>query len=852
MSSSDDVESHEGHASLPSPPPPPRNPSTSPSTLEPTSTSQQQQPQQHAQQQQHSHSGQKRRRFPVSCYECRRRKLKCDREQPCQRCRSSRRDCIYANEGPASKAAKLGDSPNLPSGSLGYGGGGGGFEDLQPARHRYPHVTGGLPEINNIAPVPHVFERYERYEPAAQRFPVMATDRAAEPRAIQPAHSHTQPLPQIQYFSPGGGHDVLRDSVGRMNSMEQHQVPISRLLSAPEESCPRITATATAMDDHRSVNCRSNCKKGHFVRGKNTKTRYFGKSHISNLLTQFEDLRSFMREAAPLNPAFPQFGKEFRTWKERLNDQIEKEDYSCQHSLNLLDMVPVSSGEVDELVRIYMKMFEATHRIFHIPSFWQEYREFWRDKSKACPAFVAQLLLVMATALLFRKNQSPDPLPSEEPLARRQMAVRWVHAVEVWLSHLQKRDLTLIRIHCLLIIAKRVNCMDVWDSAGTVVRLAMAMGLHRDPDKLSKISVFHAEMRRRLWATILELDLQASMERGMPIRHGNYYDTRPPLNINDWDVMESTQAAPMERSNVTETSFQVQMLKSLPVRLEVARMINSLDPEPPYEEILRLDKELVQCLQDIPHNLKIETHSKVQIEAGLSLPKQLLDLHIRRYLLILHTPFAAQAANDPRYNYSRHVCLENSTIMLSHYKEFTDFTDLRALYFNDEHVQAAITICHETYINKPSAGEFPDRRSPNLYTYECTGLSLCKDMWQLFRDSSLALVEGTLQMLERRVALVGKKGFKDIFFLSMILSYVKAKESPELAERYMKQAADRCARVFQSLPSFNDLLSVRLSPFNDGHELKSQHPAPSPPDSRTEPVVDFVLPVWIYRFPLSF
>jgi hypothetical protein len=117
-------------------------------------------------------------------------------------------------------------------------------------------------------------------------------------------------------------------------------------------------------------------------------------------------------------------------------------------------------------------------------------------------------------------------------------------------------------------------------------------------------------------------------------------------------------------------------------------------------------------------------------------------------------------------------------------------------------------------------------------------------MWQLFRDSSLALVESTLQLLERRVALVGKKGFKDIFFLAMILSYVKAKESPELAERYMKQAADRCARVFQSCPSLNDLFNVRLSPFNSGHELKSQHPVSSP-DGRTEPVVDFVLPVWI-------
>lgn len=612
-----------------------------------------------------------------------------------------------------------------------------------------------------------------------------------------------------------------------MSATEQHQVPISRLLSAPGEPCPRSNST----DDRRHTSCPMKSKGGPrqdlpFVRGKNAKIRYFGKSHLSSILTQFDDLRCFIKEATPLNPAFPQFGKDIKSWKERIVEQLESEEYSCQPNLTLLGHVPASSEEVDELVRIYMKMFEATHRIFHIPSFWQEYREFWRDKSKASVDFVAQLLLVMASASLFRQNLPPDSVPTEETVARRQAAVRWIHAVEIWLCHWHKRDLTLIRIHCLLIIAKRVNCMDVWASAGLVVRLAMTMGLHRDPDKLPNVSVFHAEMRRRLWATILELDLQASMERGMPIREGNYYDTRPPLNINDWDVMESTEVAPVARpENWTETSFQVAMLKSLPVRLEVARLVNSLESEQPYEEILRLDKELVQCLQDIPHNLKIETTSKVHIDAGLSLPKQLLDLHIRRFLLLLHSPYAAQSAKDPRYNYSRHVCLENSTIMLSHYREFSDFTDLRALCLKDEHVHAALSICLETYISKPNAG-----------------LALSKDMWQLFRDSSLALVETTLQMLERRVALLGEKGFKEIFFLTMILAYVKAKESPELSERYMRQAADRIARVYQSFP-LRGLVSSRVSPFYSGRdrEQKAQHPTLSP-DGRTEAVVDFVLP----------
>lgn len=82
-------------------------------------------------------------------------------------------------------------------------------------------------------------------------------------------------------------------------------------------------------------------------------------------------------------------------------------------------------------------------------------------------------------------------------------------------------------------------------------------------------------------------------------------------------------------------------------------------------------------------------------------------------------------------------------------------------------------------------------------------------MYHIFRDSSLALVESTLQLFERRISILGK-GVKDYFFLSMVSSFVRAKESPELSERYMRQSADRCARVYTAL-SLQDLAGVSSS-----------------------------------------
>jgi hypothetical protein len=43
-----------------------------------------------------------------------------------------------------------------------------------------------------------------------------------------------------------------------------------------------------------------------------------------------------------------------------------------------------------------------------------------------------------------------------------------------------------------------------------------AIGLHRDPDIFKgRCTTFESEIRRRLWATSLELELQASIDRGM-------------------------------------------------------------------------------------------------------------------------------------------------------------------------------------------------------------------------------------------------------------------------------------------------------------------------------------------------
>ena len=89
---------------------------------------------------------------------------------------------------------------------------------------------------------------------------------------------------------------------------------------------------------------------------------------------------------------------------------------------------------------------------------------------------------------------------------------------------------------------------DGWLLVNTILRLAILMGYHRDSDHFPELSAFEAEMRRRVWTTILQLDFVLSLEKGLP--RGaieTQTDTKQPLNLRDDDFDESTTKLPPPR-----------------------------------------------------------------------------------------------------------------------------------------------------------------------------------------------------------------------------------------------------------------------------------------------------------------
>jgi hypothetical protein len=322
---------------------------------------------------------------------------------------------------------------------------------------------------------------------------------------------------------------------------------------------------------------------------------------------------------------------------------------------NFKDYIPPREIS-DKLVGHYLRTAESMYRILHIPSFKQEYESYWVDPQKASTLTVVQILLVMAIGTCFHQEEGNDELRSE--------AHQWVYSAQSWiLGPFEKGRLNMsgIQLHCLLLLARQTCAVGgdlTWIAAGTALRTAFSMGFHRDPKHFPKIGIFQAEMRRRIWATVMEMIVQTSLDTGMPpLITFHDFDTEPPANIDDEEISPETTVMPKSKpmNTYTRTSIQIILLKSLHTRLEISQRINDFRTEPTYEEIIRLGQEITKSCNEAGRLVSSYPATSARPTA---LQRNLLDVLIRRYLLNVHRLFAARSRADPRYYYSRKVCLD--------------------------------------------------------------------------------------------------------------------------------------------------------------------------------------------------
>lgn len=239
----------------------------------------------------------------------------------------------------------------------------------------------------------------------------------------------------------------------------------------------------------------------------------------------------------------------------------------------------------------------------------------------------------------------------DEKYTLRSSALQWIYEAETWVSEPKfksRLDVQSLQTHILLLLAREIVGIggdSIWFAVGALFREAIYLGLHRDPDRLPNQNTFTAEMRRRLWSTILEITLQSSLTSGgPPLLSLGDFDTEPPANFDD-DQLVAEHPVSKPDDEFTQVSVSIALQKTFPIRLAVAKFLNDLGSSGTYEETLRLDAELRASYKTLCRMLQRCSSSREPPVPQFAIPA--VDLLMRGYLSALHCHSSAHHCTEP-------------------------------------------------------------------------------------------------------------------------------------------------------------------------------------------------------------
>ncbi|KAI0157149.1 hypothetical protein GGR52DRAFT_565492 [Hypoxylon sp. FL1284] len=385
------------------------------------------------------------------------------------------------------------------------------------------------------------------------------------------------------------------------------------------------------------------------------KKRYFFPTHwvFTSTLAPFavDWLEQQIRDQGPIMQGFVACKALARTVKSAMVLQWAQGEYG-KH-------LP-ERGIADSLFEAYLRTFESIYRVLHIPTSRRAYEAMWDGQGLSALAnagHVVQLQLCLAIGACLRDDR----------FSLRPQALQWIREAEHWLETMGKPRMAVftVQTRCLVYLArmtaetKHMNEHPLWISSGSLLRAAMSAGLHRDPTKLPRMPALEAEMRRRLWATIVELALDSSVDAGgPPMLSSDEFDCSLPLNLNDVDLDNAgdfKETACHDSAEFTDTSMQIALGRTFAVRLSVAKYANSIKAEHSPEEMARLSSELMseyRFLAKSLHSLR-PAPSKFQ--------RQYCELVMTRYIFALHLTYLPRALKDPaQFHFSRTLCVDTA------------------------------------------------------------------------------------------------------------------------------------------------------------------------------------------------
>lgn len=460
----------------------------------------------------------------------------------------------------------------------------------------------------------------------------------------------------------------------------------------------------------------------------------------------------------------------------------------------------------DLAVTKYFNNWEKLYRILHFPSFRREYDLFWqhRDSPPEKPEYprhmLPQILAILSITTPLRddgRNMAADNKSAE-----------YAHYVSKWMDSLfgrQKVQFAMLQTQILLHLALRnmlLPLAKLWRDTGDMVRRAMMTGLHRDPSECPGIEHFSGEQRRKIWTTVVELDLEMSLITGLPaaIRSSDY-DCDQLRNVNDWELMPDMQQLPPSKplTEWTDSTAQIILSLSLPLRLDAANLLSNAKLPRDAKEIQRMSSRLSDHLNSY-HRRWNFTMDAPERAAGNLLATVLIDIELRRSLLALNRCLILASPNI--HGAARTTALNSSMAVVSHLDAFDPAVADPKIITSNEHwnlfhvlcqkdlVQALLMICFEIQAFN-SSSKIRCLNDMPADSQLLTGTGMDRGGQQTWSKPSLTrIVENALTSFISRFGACSSD-LRDAITLSVFLQSVRTDGTEEEKRELMIKGAER-------------------------------------------------------------
>ncbi|KAH6950837.1 hypothetical protein DER45DRAFT_530232 [Fusarium avenaceum] len=676
----------------------------------------------------------RRRRPAVACTECRRRKIRCDRHSPCGPCSKSvpSLQCVYNNH-PTNRGSVSMD---------------------QPAMHMQQHESLGSLGVSHAHSDSHeqLMDLFNLdMAPMSDHVPIEFVDMDFFDLA-EVSHSKSTSTESFSSLPHGSASSSSWTTSSLPSTMNGSSSTSMQSLLYPSETVQSRGLVSQGEErDYTEFNDQRNDWYLPFSQCR--KLNFLAESLASENISPSPDTES-------VRPLFEKFKRLKRTVEEHHGNKNLIDNWTTAQTA-AWDVLPPRST-CDALLDSYIRTFESVLRIFHVPSFLRDYEHFWETSTSPSgdidDTFACKLLLAIAlgSTTLVPTESHPDQFPS-----LGEQASRWILYVKEWLARQtvkgMRADLSMAQIACLLALTRHTHSQDVapigvgWLSGGhDLTHIAVQLGLHREPRvRTPNMSAKEAEIRRRLWATMLELSLQVAIDKGLPAPIApESYDCEPPSNIADSDLYLG-----VEPQGVTSASVLPLLAQTQRLRLRILQLANAPGSSKTYPECHSLAAELnTACFTGL------ETLRSTYQTPPSDFQIKLVDFFTRPFVLALHEPFAEQASTKPEYYYSRRMRMEISAQLLTPTKDHHAYAALLAQghgHFQFVHRKATMSLCLDL-IREHEASSFP-----SLDT------SCHRDL--------LELLSGSVDAFQRRVrATGGAESTSEYMLFSCAAAYLEA------------------------------------------------------------------------------